>query len=58
MTEYTEFLIFLLPNQRLKIKEKDLRVDVSDILKLVDCKMFSRRLLKLEGIHESLPTAW
>ena len=32
--------------------------DVVDILKLVDCKISSRKLLKLNGTPESPPTAW
>ena len=29
-----------------------------DILKLVECKMSSRKLVKLNGTPESRPTAW
>ena len=32
-------------------------VIVGDIFELVACKMFSGKLLKLRGTHESVPTA-
>ena len=31
-------------------------IDVGEILKVVGCEMFSRKLLKLKKVHESLPT--
>ena len=34
------------------------KFDVGDILKLFGCKMSARKLLKLNGTPESLPTAW
>ena len=32
--------------------------DVADIFEHVDCKMVTRKLLKLKWTHESVPTAW
>ena len=29
-----------------------------DILKLVGCKIFSRKLVRLKETHESIPAAW
>ena len=43
MTKFTEMIKFMI-----KLK----------ILKLASFKMFSIKLLKVKGIHESLPTAW
>ena len=44
---------------KLRIKNLSLRpkFDVGDILEIVGCKMSSRKLLKLNGTPESLPTA-
>ena len=33
-------------------------VKFCDIFELLDCKMFSIKLIKVKRIHESLPTAW
>ena len=48
-----------------KIRNNDFRrnhililVDVSLILILTDCKMFTRKLVKVKFTHKSLPTAW
>ena len=39
-------------------KEENTRVhSIGCILKLVNCKMFPKKSLKLKGIHGSLPTA-
>ena len=40
--------------QRTKIRD----LGIFDVLELVDCKMFSRKLVKLKVIHEAFPTAW
>ena len=33
-------------------------VDVGDIIEHFCCKLFTRKLLRLKFIHQSLPTAW
>ena len=33
-------------------------VDIGDILRLVSRRILSRKLFKLKGINESIPTAW
>ena len=45
---------------KLRIKNQSQRpkFDVGDILDFVGCKMSSRKLIKLNGTPESLPTAW
>ena len=44
----------LLKNLKLNV---ELEVDVREILTVIGCKIFSSKLLKLQVIHESLPTA-
>ena len=44
--------------RRNKNKSKRLAVDVGDILKFVNCKMRTRKLLKLKWTHGSFSTAW
>ena len=48
---------YLWSNEEDKIKLKT-GAEVGDILLLFGWIMFSRKLLKLKGIHESPPTAW
>ena len=55
--KFQKFLrTFLWSNKKSKLKLKP-EVDVGDILKLNGCEIFYRKLLKLEEIHESIPTA-
>ena len=41
-------------NDQTNSESKGYEVDVDDILEHVVCKMFSRKLLELEGIYQSL----
>ena len=43
---------------RIKNKSERPEFDVGDILEVVGCKMYSRKLLKLNGNPESLLIAW
>ena len=43
---------------RIKTLSQGPKFNVGDILDFVGCKMSSRKLLKLNGTPESLPTAW
>ena len=43
---------------RTKIQSLRPELSLGDILELADCKMFSRKEPKREGIHGSIPTAW
>lgn len=54
MTSFTETLIY---DWTTKNTSADLR-DIGQIFKLFRCKMFSRNLVKLKGIHKSFPTTW
>ena len=47
-----------LSKKELKIGADDLRLTVVNYWNFVGCKMFSRKLLMLKRLQESLPTAW
>ena len=57
MTLLTDMTHIFLSKEELKIGADDLRLTVVKYWNFVGCTMFSRKLLKLKVIQESLPTA-